>query len=58
MSAFLDALAERVLLADGAMGTQVQARDLDTEGLEGPQIGEALRKARIRAIGDASDPAG
>ncbi len=31
MSAFLDALAERVLLADGAMGTQVQARDLDLE---------------------------
>jgi len=31
MSAFLDALAERVLLADGAMGTQVQARDLDIE---------------------------
>jgi len=31
MSAFLDALAERVLLADGAMGTQVQVRDLDIE---------------------------
>jgi 5-methyltetrahydrofolate--homocysteine methyltransferase len=31
MSAFLDTLAERVLLADGAMGTQVQARDLDIE---------------------------
>ena len=31
MSAFLDALAERVLLADGAMGTQVQARALDIE---------------------------
>ncbi|MDX1575818.1 MAG: homocysteine S-methyltransferase family protein, partial [Kiloniellales bacterium] len=31
MSAFLDALRERVLLADGAMGTQVQARDLDLE---------------------------
>jgi 5-methyltetrahydrofolate--homocysteine methyltransferase len=31
MSAFLDALAERVLLADGAMGTQVQGRDLDVE---------------------------
>ncbi len=31
MSAFLDTLAERVLLADGAMGTQVQVRDLDLE---------------------------
>jgi 5-methyltetrahydrofolate--homocysteine methyltransferase len=31
VSAFLDALAERVLLADGAMGTQVQARDLDIQ---------------------------
>ncbi|MEE9210135.1 MAG: hypothetical protein V3U23_06755, partial [Kiloniellales bacterium] len=28
MSAFLDALKDRVLLADGAMGTQVQGRDL------------------------------
>ena len=31
MSVFLDVLSERVLLADGAMGTQVQARDLDLE---------------------------
>jgi len=31
MPALLDVLAERVLLADGAMGTQVQARDLDLE---------------------------
>jgi 5-methyltetrahydrofolate--homocysteine methyltransferase len=31
MSRFLDALAERVLLADGAMGTQTQALDLDIE---------------------------
>ncbi len=29
MAAFLEALAEGVLLADGAMGTQVQGRDLD-----------------------------
>ncbi len=28
MSNFLDVLAERVLLADGAMGTQTQGRDL------------------------------
>ena len=31
MPAFLDVLADRVLLADGAMGTQVQGRDLDLE---------------------------
>src|SRR5271156_2017529 len=31
MSAFLDALNERVLLCDGAIGTRVQARALDTE---------------------------
>ncbi len=31
MTHFLDYLADRVLLCDGAMGTQVQARNLDTE---------------------------
>ncbi len=31
MTHFLDYLADRVLLCDGAMGTQVQARDLDVE---------------------------
>ena len=31
MSNFLDHLSQRVLLCDGAMGTQVQARDLDIE---------------------------
>ena len=31
MSNFLDHLSQRVLLCDGAMGTQVQARDLDLE---------------------------
>jgi hypothetical protein len=30
----------------------VSVRDLDTDGLEGPAIGEALRKARIAAIRD------
>ena len=29
MSNFLDHLSDRVLLCDGAMGTQVQARDLE-----------------------------
>ncbi len=31
MTHFLDYLADRVVLCDGAMGTQVQARDLDIE---------------------------
>ena len=31
MSNFLDHLSDRVLLCDGAMGTQVQARALDLE---------------------------
>src|SRR5205814_9250264 len=31
MTHLLDYLADRVLLADGPVGTQVQARDLDTE---------------------------
>ena len=31
----------------------VGARDIASEGLAGPQIGEALRKARIAAIAEA-----
>ncbi len=31
MTHFLDYLADRVVLCDGAMGTQVQARNLDIE---------------------------
>ena len=31
MSNFLDHLSQRVLLCDGAMGTQVQARNLDLQ---------------------------
>ena len=31
MAHFLDYLADRVLLCDGAMGTQIQARNLDIE---------------------------
>ncbi|MBX6369949.1 MAG: homocysteine S-methyltransferase family protein, partial [Rhodospirillales bacterium] len=31
MTHLLDFIADRVLLCDGAMGTQVQARDLDIE---------------------------
>jgi len=36
----------------------VQARDLDTEGLEGLEIGARLREARIAAIAGSADPAG
>jgi tRNA nucleotidyltransferase (CCA-adding enzyme) len=34
-----------------AAALAVNARDIIREGMEGPQIGQALRKARIRAIG-------
>ena len=36
----------------------VQARDLDTAGLEGVEIGARLREARIAAIADSAGPAG
>ena len=49
--------AERLRNALGA-ALAVQARDLDTGGLDGVQIGVKLREARIAAIADTSDPAG
>jgi len=36
----------------------IQARDLDTDGLDGVEIGEMLRQARIEAIAGSADPAG
>lgn len=36
----------------------VRARDLDTEGLKGSQIGNKLRQARIEAITGSADPTG
>jgi tRNA nucleotidyltransferase (CCA-adding enzyme) len=36
----------------------VQARDLDTDGLDGVQIGAKLREARIAAIACSASPAG
>jgi tRNA nucleotidyltransferase (CCA-adding enzyme) len=36
----------------------IQARDLDTDGLGGVEIGERLRQARIEAIAGSADPAG
>ena len=35
----------------------VQARDLETEGLTGPQIGARLREARVAAIAGIANPA-
>lgn len=35
----------------------VQARDLDMSGLEGKQVGEKLRRARIEAIAGSANPA-
>lgn len=40
-----------------AAALAVNARDIATEGLTGTQVGEALRKARIAAIGAARRPA-
>ena len=36
----------------------VQARDLDLDGLGGPQVGARLREARVAAIAGIADPAG
>lgn len=36
---------------------RVRARDLDTEGLEGTEIGAKLREARVAAIADSANPA-
>ena len=36
----------------------IRARDLETEGLDGVQVGEKLRAARIAAIAGDADPAG
>jgi tRNA nucleotidyltransferase (CCA-adding enzyme) len=48
--------AGRLRAALGAV-LAVQARDLDTSGLNGLQIGARLREARIAAIADSADPA-
>jgi tRNA nucleotidyltransferase (CCA-adding enzyme) len=41
-----------------AAALAVQARDLDTAGLDGPAIGDRLREARIAAIAGSAGPAG
>lgn len=45
--------ADRLRVALAA-AQAVQARDLDIEGLAGPQVGERLREARIAAIAQAA----
>ncbi len=61
-SRFLDALRERVLVADGAMGTMLQAADLgldDFQGLEGcNEILNVTRPDVVRHIHDAYLKAG
>ncbi len=64
-TAFLDVLAERVLVADGAMGTMLQAADLtldDFGGLEGcneilndtrPDVVRRIHRAYLEAGADA-----
>jgi tRNA nucleotidyltransferase (CCA-adding enzyme) len=49
--------AERLRAALEAV-LAVQARDIDTEGLDGAQIGARLREARIAAIAGTGGPAG
>src|SRR6516162_2515709 len=66
MAHFLDYLADRVVLCDGAMGTQVQARNLDVErdflGLENcteivcesrPDLVRAIHRGYLEAGCDA-----
>ncbi|HZE40192.1 MAG TPA: methionine synthase, partial [Stackebrandtia sp.] len=59
---FLESLRERILIADGAMGTMLQAADLDLddfEGLEGcNEVLNATRPDVIRHIHDAYFAAG
>ena len=64
-NAFLQALAERIVVADGAMGTMLQAADLaldDFAGLEGcneilndtrPDVVRAIHRAYFAAGADA-----
>jgi 5-methyltetrahydrofolate--homocysteine methyltransferase len=62
-NSFLEALADRVLISDGAMGTMLQAADLsvdeDFEGLEGcNEILNVTRPDVVRGVHDAYFAAG
>jgi tRNA nucleotidyltransferase (CCA-adding enzyme) len=48
----------RILKDSLEAALSVRARDLDTEGLKGSQVGNLLRKARISAIADIADRSG
>jgi len=48
--------AQRLQLALAA-AQSISAADVDISGLQGPQIGEKIRQARVAAIGDALNPA-
>ena len=39
-----DALAQRILIIDGAMGTMLQARDLQAKDFGGPDLEGALAR--------------
>lgn len=39
-----------------AAARRIRARDLDTQGMEGPRIGALLREARVAAIADSVNP--
>ncbi len=47
-----------ILAAALEAALSVRARDIDTEGLQGSQIGRRLREARIEAIAGSAGPAG
>ncbi|HEV7710536.1 MAG TPA: homocysteine S-methyltransferase family protein, partial [Asanoa sp.] len=55
-NSFLDALADRVLIADGAMGTMLQAADLTLDDFEGHEgCNEVLNATRPDVVGDVHD---
>ncbi|GAA1893860.1 methionine synthase [Asanoa iriomotensis] len=55
-TSFLDALAGRVLIADGAMGTMLQAADLTLDDFEGHEgCNEVLNVTRPEVVGGVHD---
>ncbi|GIF67448.1 5-methyltetrahydrofolate--homocysteine methyltransferase [Asanoa ishikariensis] len=55
-NSFLDALAGRVLIADGAMGTMLQAADLTLDDFEGHEgCNEVLNVTRPEVVGGVHD---
>ena len=55
-NSFLDALADRVLIADGAMGTMLQAADLTLDDFEGHEgCNEVLNVTRPDVVGEVHD---